>query len=124
MSKLLNLKILIVEDEPTSVTLLTEGLGDCCNEILVVKDGIEAIKTALKNPDLNLILMDLKLPKMNGLDATKKIREFNKKVIIIAQTAYAFPKDEAKAIESGCNDFISKPILKEKLLKMIEKYLL
>jgi CheY-like chemotaxis protein len=66
--------------------------------------------------------MDIKMPVMDGYDATQKIREFNKKVIIIAQTAYALAGDREKAIEAGCNDYISKPVKKEDLMALIEKY--
>ena len=124
MSKLQNLNVLIVEDEPTSYTLLVEELGDCCKEIHRAVDGIEAIEIARKNSDLDLILMDIKLPLMNGLDATKAIRAFNQKVVIIAETAYAFPEDKALALAAGCNDYISKPILKDQLFRLIEKHLL
>jgi len=62
------------------------------------------------------------MPKMNGLEATIKIREFNKDVIIIAQTAYAFYHDREKAIEAGCSDYISKPFNKDKLFEIVEKY--
>lgn len=123
MSSLQNIKVLIVEDEPTSYTLLVEELGDYCKEILRAVDGIEAIEIARNNPDLDLILMDIKLPLMNGLDATKAIRAFNQKVVIIAETAYAFPEDKALALAAGCNSYISKPILKEQLLSLIEKQL-
>jgi PAS domain S-box-containing protein len=124
MSLLQNLKVLIVEDEPTSYTLLVEELGGYCKEILRAIDGVEAVEIAQNTPDLDLILMDIKLPLMNGFDATKKIRAFNQKVIIIAETAYAFPEDEAKALDAGCNGYIAKPILKDNLLKIIEKHLI
>ncbi|MCM2302023.1 MAG: response regulator [Flavobacteriaceae bacterium] len=124
MSILKNLKVLIVEDEPTSYTLLVEELDDSCKEILRAVDGFEAIEIARNNPDLDLILMDIKLPLMNGLEATKNIRAFNQEVLIIAETAYAFPEDRALALAAGCNDYISKPILKEQLLSLIEKHLL
>jgi len=66
--------------------------------------------------------MDIQMPEMNGYDATRKIREFNKDVIIIAQTAYAIVGEREKALEAGCDDYISKPIKKELLLEMIERF--
>jgi CheY-like chemotaxis protein len=66
--------------------------------------------------------MDIKMPEMDGYEATKQIREFNKNVIIIAQTAYAQSGDRDKAIEAGCNDYISKPIRKNDLLALIKKH--
>jgi CheY-like chemotaxis protein len=66
--------------------------------------------------------MDIQLPGMNGYEATRQIREFNKEVIIIAQTAYGLTGDKGKAIKEGCNDYISKPINKDELLSLIQKY--
>jgi CheY-like chemotaxis protein len=91
-------------------------------EFLHASNGIEAIKTCKKNPDIDLILMDIKLSKLNGYDATRKIREFNTEVIIIAQTAYALPGDRENSILAGCNDYISKPIDRLALKKMVNSY--
>src|ERR1035437_4037457 len=117
-----NLKILIVEDDLASETYITIVVKIFSKEILVVRNGVDAVKTCHDNPDLDLILMDIKLPKMDGYEATRQIREFNKDVIIIAQTAYALTGDREKAIEAGCNDYISKPISKDKLMELIQKY--
>jgi CheY-like chemotaxis protein len=66
--------------------------------------------------------MDIRMPKMDGNEATRQIRQFNKDVIIIAQTAFAFPGDKEKAIEAGCNDYISKPINSTFLYELIKKH--
>jgi CheY-like chemotaxis protein len=66
--------------------------------------------------------MDVQLPEMNGYKASLEIRKFNTDVIIIAQTAYAFAGDHAKALEAGCNDYISKPISNEELMHLMQKY--
>jgi CheY-like chemotaxis protein len=68
------------------------------------------------------VLMDIKMPGLNGYEATRLIRQFNKDVIIIAQTAYAFAGESEKAIEAGCNDYISKPIGKDKLYVLLRKH--
>ena len=68
--------------------------------------------------------MDIKMPAMDGLEATRQIRQFNKGVINIAQTAYGLTGDREKAIEAGCSDYISKPIKKDQLLELIQKYFL
>lgn len=68
--------------------------------------------------------MDVHLPEMSGYQATKQIREFNKDIIIIAQTAYGLTGDKEKALEAGCNDYISKPIEKVEMVKLIEKYMI
>jgi hypothetical protein len=83
--------------------------------------GEDTIRVARDNPDLALILMDLRMPGMNGLDATREIRKFNKKVPVIAQTAYALKGDKELAIEAGCSDYISKPVKPAELLAMVNK---
>lgn len=116
------LKILIAEDEIFADEFLTIVLNDIANEILHAKNGEEAINLCKNNPDIDLILMDIKMPGVTGLSATKEIRKFNKDVIIIAQTAYALAGDDIIVIEAGCNDYISKPIDKEKLVNKISNY--
>jgi signal transduction histidine kinase len=118
-----NPKILIAEDVESADKHLSFVIKKISNKILHAKTGKEAVDLCLKNPDINLILMDIKMPEVDGYEATRKIREFNKDVIIIAQTAYALAGDREKTIEAGCDDYISKPIKKDKLLEMIEKYL-
>ena len=70
----------------------------------------------------DLILMDIQLPEMNGHYATREIRKFNKTVVIIAQTAYARKEDRKKALEAGCNDYISKPIIQSLLTELVKKH--
>ena len=113
-------KVLIVEDETFTMDYLSIILKNICSEIIRADNGIDAVNICRRNPDIDLILMDIKMPLMNGYDAAKEIRTFNKEVIIIAQTAYAMPGDREKALEAGCNDYISKPINKEVLISMIE----
>jgi len=115
-----NLKILIVEDDLASETYITIVVKIFSKEILVVRNGVEAVETCHDNPDLDLILMDIKLPVMDGYEATRQIREFNKEVVIIAQTARALTGDREKALEAGCNDYISKPISKALLIELIK----
>ena len=115
-----NLKILIVEDDEISYTLLARTLHKISKEVLRAINGVEAVEACRNNPDLDLVLMDIRMPMMNGLEATQKIRQFNKEVIIIAQTAYAFTGDNEKALEAGCNDYITKPINLTLLLELIK----
>ena len=89
-------------------------------EILHAKTGLEAVEACRKNPDIDLVLMDIRMPEMGGYEATREIRKFNKNVVIIAQTAYGLYGDREKAIEAGCNDYISKPIKKEKLVELLK----
>ena len=118
-----NLKILIVEDDEISYSLLTKMVQGISSEILHAITGVEAIEACRNNPNLDLILMDIRMPVMDGNEATSQIRKFNKDVIIIAQTAYGFSGDKYRAIDSGCNDYISKPIRKALLYELIKKHI-
>ena len=119
---IIKLKILIAEDDETSEKLISIAVRNIVKEVIVARTGIEAVKLCRNNPDIDLILMDIQMPEMNGYKATKEIRQFNKEVIIIAQTAYALAGENEKAIEAGCNDYISKPINKVKLTELIQKH--
>lgn len=123
-SKSLNrrLKILIVEDDETSRNYLSILVNDFSKEIMEAETGDKALELCQKYKDIDLILMDIQLPGMNGYEATRQIREFNKDVIIIAQTAFALSGDKEKAIEAGCNDYISKPVNTTKLQSLLQKY--
>ncbi len=117
-----NLKVLVVEDDEVSDFYITTKLKSFCREILHADNGMKAIEICQNNLDLDLLLMDINMPEMNGLEATKQIRKFNKDVVIIAQTAYALKGDREKAIEAGCNSYITKPIESSVLLELIKKY--
>jgi PAS domain S-box-containing protein len=116
------LKVLIAEDDETSDMFLTITLQKYSPEILHTTTGHEAVEICRNNPDINLVLMDIKLSEMDGYEATQQIRKFNKDVIIIAQTAYAIAGDREKSIKAGCNDHITKPINTDRLLAIMEKY--
>lgn len=118
--------ILIAEDEEMNYLfleiLVSKIFNQNCN-ILHVIDGVEAVKLCKEKAAIDLILMDINMPKMNGLEATKKIREFSPNLPIIAQTAYSSIEDKEKAVSAGCNGFISKPINKEELKTIIDHHL-
>ena len=116
------LKILIAEDDQVSELLIADTLKTIGKEIIKVRTGVEAVESCKKNPDIDLVMMDIRMPEMGGYDATRKIREFNKEVVIIAQTAHGLYGDREKAIETGCNDYIAKPINKAELFLLIQKY--
>ncbi len=116
------LKILITEDDAASEILLGIEIQKLGKEILSAKTGIEAVQIYRDNPDIDLILMDIQMPEMNGYEATREIRKISKDVVIIAQTALGLAGDREKAIEAGCNDYISKPIIFDKLITLIQKY--
>lgn len=116
-----NLKILVVEDDLVTIDFIETVLKDEVNELVVVKTGVQAIEALKEHNDIDLILMDLKLPVMNGFNAVKIIRETNKDIPIIAETAFAFPDDRMKSLEAGCNDYISKPFKRGELIDIILK---
>lgn len=116
------LKILIVEDDETSERLLAIQINHISKTVFEAVTGVEAVDICRKNPDIDLILMDIQLPEMDGYEATRQIREFNKDVIIIALTAYGFDGDRGKALKAGCNDYDVKPVSKVQLIKMIQRY--
>ncbi|MGM0613079.1 MAG: PAS domain S-box protein [Bacteroidota bacterium] len=114
--------ILIAEDNQSSYKLLEALLSNEEITLIHSKTGKETILKLKQNPEISIILMDIKMPDMDGLEATKEIRKFNKTIPIIAQSAYALHGDKEKAIKSGCNDYITKPINKEDLHELIHKY--
>jgi CheY-like chemotaxis protein len=115
-------KILIVEDDPTSEKLITRMVSNYCKEDFHARTGKEAVEICRNNRDLDFVLMDIQMPDMNGYEATRLIRLFNKDVIIIAQTAFGLSGDKEKSIAAGCNDYLSKPIDKDSLIELIKKY--
>jgi CheY-like chemotaxis protein len=113
-------KILIVEDDLSSRLYLNKILEKAGAVILNASDGQEAVNVALNNPDIDVILMDIQLPVMDGYTSLNKIREFRKNIIVIAQTAYGLLGDKEKILNSGFTDYIIKPILSQNLIdKMI-----
>jgi CheY-like chemotaxis protein len=109
-------KILIVEDDLSSRLYLNKILERVGVTILNAGDGLEAVNIAAGNPDIDVILLDIQLPVMDGYSALLKIREFSKDVIIIAQTAYGLLGDKEKILNSGFNDYVIKPILAQNLI--------
>jgi len=122
VNKLGKLSVLIVDDDILSEKYLTLLVSKFSNQIICARKGQDAVEACLSNPSINLVLMDVKLPDINGHDATRRIRSFNKDIVIIAQTAFGLEGDREKALDAGCNDYISKPIKKDNLLYLIQKH--
>ncbi len=116
-------KILIVEDDLSSRLYLNKILERAEAVTLNAGDGQEAIDLALLNPDIDIILMDIQLPVMDGYSTTRKIREFSPDVIIIAQTAYGLLDEKEKIMDSGFDDYIIKPIISQALLDKLKSNL-
>ncbi len=91
-------------------------------EIIHASDGKEALEKFQQNPDIGLILMDIKMPVMDGLEATRQIKDIKRNVPIIAITAYAMTGDEDKALEAGCDGYLTKPINKKQLFEKIAEF--
>jgi len=116
------LKILVAEDDPISDLFLQKMIRNFAKEVLKVVTGDEAVETCRQNPDIDLILMDIQMPGMDGYEATRQIRQFNTKVIILAQTALALKGERENALEAGCNDYLSKPISVDDFSNLIRMY--
>ncbi len=115
--------ILVVEDDETNFKYIEAALKPTKVKILHTISGNKAIELSLRNPTINLVLMDLRLPDINGLEATQSIKKMRDNLPIIAQTANAFREDRNRSIEAGCDDFIAKPFEENNLLATINKYL-
>ena len=116
------LKILIAEDDEASELLISTLVKKIGEIVISAKNGAEAVEACLDNPDLDLILMDLHMPEMDGIEATRQIRLFNSNLVIIAQTAFAVTESREKAMKAGCTDYLLKPIKKSELTTIIQKY--
>ncbi len=117
--------ILIAEDEETNYLFLEILLNKIYPnlELLHAKNGQEAVDICNGNSKIDLILMDLKMPVLNGYQASTNIKEFRPELKIIAQTSYSTKEDKEKAISAGCDDFISKPINIDEMKDLLKKYL-
>ncbi len=116
-------KILVVEDNFMSYKLIEAHFRKYNLNILHAADGLSALEIFHAENDLALILMDLQLPGMNGLEVTKSIRKLDAVIPIIAATANVFEDDRLACTDAGCNDFITKPINFPGLFRLLEKYL-
>ncbi len=116
-------RILIAEDDESGYMYLYTLLTREKFTVLKATNGADAVKRCMELPPPDLVLMDIEMPVMNGFDATREIKKSNPQIPVIAQTAFALQGDREKALEAGCDDYISKPIKKDKLLSMINKYL-
>ncbi|AHW59838.1 CheY chemotaxis protein or a CheY-like REC (receiver) domain [Draconibacterium orientale] len=116
------LKILLAEDDKINQKLFSYMLNDIADELLIASTGVEAINLYEEHSDIDLILMDLKMPEMDGFEAVKNIRKLDKVVKIFALSAFA-PETQSEIVNGNdFNDYVSKPIRKADLLKIIGEY--
>ena len=120
--KLENLTILVADDDEVTRFYLSELFEQKCRKMYFAKNGKEAVELFQNNQNIDLILMDIKMPVMDGYSATIKIKEIDKKVVVVAQTAYALASDREKALAAGCDDYLAKPLMKKDLYSVIEKF--
>lgn len=116
--------LLIAEDEKTNFIYLETVLSKTKVNIIRAFNGREAVELMRGNPNIDLVLMDIKMPEMNGLEATRVIKSIRKDVPIIAQTAFAMEEDRRNCLAVGCDDFLAKPIQHKVLLNTISTYLI
>jgi hypothetical protein len=115
--------ILVAEDEKINLFYIQTVLKSTGINMIIVNNGLEAVEQCKNNHDIALVLMDIKMPEMDGLTATRIIKSFRAGLPIIATTAFALSSDREKCLEAGCDNYLSKPIKKDKLISMMNEYL-
>ncbi len=118
-----NKTILLAEDEDSSSEYIRELLKPTNVNLIIVQNGLQAVQKVIEAPEIDLVLMDIKLPVMNGLTAAKRIKTINKEIPIVAQTAFALEYDKDKIVNGDSDDYLSKPIAEKQFFKLIKKYL-
>ncbi|MBR5643662.1 MAG: response regulator [Salinivirgaceae bacterium] len=116
-------KILIAEDESTNFLYLKALLKKTNAEIVWAKNGAEAVEAVASQPDIDIVLMDMMMPVMDGKTAAVEIKKFCPQMVIIAQTAFALFGEREEILAAGCDNYVSKPIAGNLLLEMINGYL-
>ena len=115
--------VLIADDDAISLKLLEKMISPLGGEITIAGSGALAVELCRNYPDLDIIFMDVRMTGMDGLTAAKEIRKFNREVTIIAQTANALSGDREAALEAGCNDYLAKPLDKDKITSVLDKFI-
>ncbi len=118
-----NYKLLLAEDDFANAEYVKLVVRHQNINIIHAKNGAEAVDLFKNNPLVDLILMDIKMPIMDGYEATREIRRLNVDIPVIALTAFALDGDREKALNSGCTDYLTKPVSKDILLSVIGSYL-
>ncbi len=115
--------ILVVEDDHINFSYLDALLKPTMARVYHAERGEDAIELCRKISFVNIVLMDIRLPGMTGLEATRQLISFRKDMVVIAQTAYAEDRDREAAFAAGCSEFIAKPIRANEMLELIRKHL-
>lgn len=117
-------KILIAEDEKTNYLFLEALLKRTNAELIWAETGKSALDAVNNDESIDVVLMDIKMPEMNGYEATNEIKKIRPELPIIAQTAYALAGEKEKILSAGCDDYLSKPIMGKVLLEKINNFLM
>jgi len=118
-----NKSILVADDEPNNIKFIEKSLAPTKIKLFQAENGGEAVRIFKENPTINIVLMDIRMPDMDGVEAIKLIRNENRNIPIIAYTAYALTMDEMNALNYGCNDYISKPTNPQFLIQKVNEFL-
>lgn len=118
-----NKLILIVEDDEVSTEFLKELLIPTGINMLFAEDGQTAINICIENPNVDIVLMDIQLPVLDGQEAMSEIKKINEHIAVIAQTAFAMSGDREKYLLAGFDDYISKPIHPQEMLDILQEFL-
>lgn len=116
--------LLIAEDEEVNITYIQIVLARTNIPILLARDGTEAVEMCRNHPEIALVLMDIRMPGMDGLEATGIIREFRPNLPVFALSAGGMADEERRIMGAGCSGFLLKPVKKEKILALVSQYLL
>lgn len=114
--------ILVAEDEEANFLLLEMWMKKICN-VIHAEDGNEAVAEVARNEEIDLVLMDVKMPYLNGIEATRRIRETNQKIPILAQTAFVMEDEQNELLQVGCNEVLAKPIRRNDFEQLLAKYI-
>ncbi len=114
--------ILIVEDDAANLFFLKELLSRTGARVIVAINGKEAMKQYEENPGIDVVIMDIQIPEVDGYETTRQLKSRNPKIPVIAQTAFAMAEDREKCLEAGCDEYLAKPVMPYKLLQTIQGY--
>jgi len=118
-----NPTILLAEDDKLSSSYFKAVLSGQGFNVIIVENGVDAVSVVRENPEVLLVLMDIKMPEKSGIEAALEIRSFNKSIPLIAQTAFALAGDKEAIMKSGFDDYITKPVSKEDLIAVVNRFL-
>lgn len=118
-----DVKLLVAEDDDVNFFFIKEMLADYPINIVRAIDGQEAVDIVADSTDIDMVLMDIKMPRLDGYEATQQIKNIRSNLPVIVQTAYAFSTDKERARQAGCDDYISKPIDRLRFIELLAKHL-